>query len=118
MKIPVRLTNLGTGSLAETTLEISYFLNTGEGESIPKNVSYRPSDSGEVTHVFEDDLARDKNVFFALVLRSTSILVQTSFSARDLREEVPVILRFDFEPVDASEPGPGTYSPKTSVHLW
>lgn len=113
MKIPVQLKNQG-GNIPENdiTLQVSYFTKTENEEFIPKSDTYPSLDSGEITTNFGNDLAKTKDVFFIILLKGANILAQTSIPADALKENVPITLEFDYNPLEFAEPAPEVIPPR------
>ncbi|HAT1822499.1 TPA: peptidase C39 [Legionella pneumophila] len=113
MKIPVQLKNLG-GNIPENdiALQVSYFVKSQNEELLPQSDAYIAPASGKIDISFGNNLARNKDVFFAVALQSNNILAQTSTSATQLRDEVPITLEFDYSPLVLSEPDDQIVSPR------
>ncbi|ASQ45943.1 papain-like cysteine protease family protein [Legionella clemsonensis] len=113
MKIPVQLKNIG-GTIPEgdIALQVSYFTKTDEEELRPQSDFYTAPASGEISINLGSNLARNKEVFFGVVFKTNNILAQTTTPATRLKENVPVTIEFDYNPLVLSEPNPEMISPK------
>lgn len=113
MKIPVQLKNIG-GNIPENdiALQVSYFIKSQNDELLPQSDAYIAPASGKIDVSFGNNLARNKDVFFAVALKSNNILAQTSTSATQLKDEVSITMEFDYSPLVLSEPDDQIVSPR------
>ncbi|HFE7690500.1 TPA: hypothetical protein ACGAF4_002243 [Legionella pneumophila] len=68
MKIPVQLKNIG-GNIPENdiALQVSYFIKSQNDELLPQSDAYIAPALGKIDASFGNNLARNKDVFFAVI---------------------------------------------------
>ncbi|KTD15666.1 Papain-like cysteine protease AvrRpt2 [Legionella gratiana] len=93
-------------------LQVSYFVKTDTEEFLPKTEKYPALGSGDISVKFGNDLVREKDVFFSLLLDSANVLAQNSISAEELNESTPITMEFDYNPRELSQPPAEIVQPK------